>query len=117
MIVVDPAFAERLDAEAEIQPVWLCDTPINRRAAEIFWAKKPAPPGRVTTFRATGSGSREQMLLDILDTVDMHHPSWTRLRVIGVQPSAAIQSALAGFGPGSLEAVGSGFAFERLPPG
>ena len=90
-LVVDRKFAEKLPILAERIHVWICSSPENRASAERIWAKDSGLNERfgVTTFKYSEDNSPEQIVLDVLPIVDMHHneyshePIWKFLEVYG----------------------------------
>lgn len=114
VVILEPSFGERLSEIAGKQPVWLCSSPANRKAAEILWTDSCLPRDWVTLFDAADAASREVAFLDILATVDEHVPSWQRLHVVGVGPSLTVKIALAEYGNGMLELNSTGFIYHRF---
>lgn len=111
-IVLDPSFGEKLTELAKAQPVWAWGSPINRTAVQALWDDSLLPC-QVTVFDPAKATSAEEAFIYILDTVDQHHPAWSRLLVIGAEPTAAVKAALAEYGAGSIEETTTGFIFER----
>jgi hypothetical protein len=112
-VILDPSFGEKLDELARMQPVWLFDSRANRKAAELLWTGKTLPPDWVTIFDCAATTSRTGVLLDVLDSLNEHHPSWRRLHVIGVELNSAIDAALALCGNGIIEQSDAGFVYDR----
>jgi len=112
-IVFVPDFGEQAGEFLAEGPVWLCDSAINRHAAERFWSSKTLPPGYLTVFDMGDAGSNEKRLLEILDTIDEHHPSWKRLDVSGATAGSAVASRLAEYGRGLPKEREKGFTFDR----
>src|SRR5215471_2612830 len=90
-VVVDRDYGTPLAELAESGPVWIVDTPANRSVAQQIWA---AHPNRshlqgVTTFKVPEGTSSEDILINELDAIDLHHgtysasPPYTVLNVIG----------------------------------
>jgi hypothetical protein len=78
-VVLDRDYGERLLELARSGPVWIVDTPQNRAVAQNLWA---ANPNRnhlegVTTFKAGDDCSSEETLINELDTIDLHHGSYS----------------------------------------
>ena len=101
-VVVDRNYGRHLTALAETGPVWIADTPVNRSVAEEIWA---AYPNRshlegVTTFKVPEGTSSEDMLINELDTINLHHgthsanPPYTVLEVIGAAITARLKAEL-----------------------
>jgi len=119
-LVVDPEYGERLGALAARMPVWIADTPTNRRAAEALRRGAPADlshaeAGAVTTFRVAAEDSAAARVLGILGMVDLHHgayshvPPYGALEVIGAEPTPELRAALAEYGLTELEPRAGGF--------
>jgi hypothetical protein len=68
----------------------------------------------VTVFDTTRS--REEDCLSMFETIDEHHPDWSRLLVIGIGPSPRLAAALASLWPGTAEEQRDGFAYVRHEP-
>jgi hypothetical protein len=120
-IVVSRNFGQRLRDLSQRMHVWVCDTPPNRRVAESCWqlpVEDPLEQG-VTTFKVADSDTPEAMLLEVLDTVDLHHgtyshdPPWDSLLIIGCAPTPAVRKALAELGVDRLVEVEDGFECSR----
>jgi hypothetical protein len=99
LVVVDRDYGQRLAELAQSGPVWIVDTPANRTAAQQIWA---ADPNRshlkgVTTFKFREESSSEDILINELDTIDLHHgthsasPPYTVLDVIGTAITARLR--------------------------
>jgi hypothetical protein len=120
-LVVDLDFAEKLPVLAERIHVWICSSPENRASAERIWAKDSELKERcgVTTFKYSEDNSPEQIILDILPIVDMHHneyshePTWKFLEVYGASITPDIESTLKEYGDGVFEVTDYGFIFKR----
>ena len=123
-VVVDRNYGPHLAELAEIGPVWIVDTPANRTAAQQIWA---AHPNRshlegVTTFKFPDGRSPEDILINELDTIDLHHgiysanPPYTVIEVIGTKISDNVKSRFAEFGFDQFEPMPQGFrAIRPLP--
>jgi hypothetical protein len=102
-VVVDPAFGARLSGLPRGVPVWIVDTPTNRRAVEAH-RKAHAEPNHftgMTTFKPGGDTPAE-CVLAILRTVDEHHPHWRELRIIGAAADDGAVGGLRDFGVTSV---------------
>jgi hypothetical protein len=125
-VVLDPAYGQRLDELAKNGPVWIVDTPANRSVAQQIWT---AAPNRshlegVTTFKFPENSSSEDILINELDTIDLHHgihsanPPYTVIEVIGAGVSDKVKEALSEFGFDHFEATSHGLRATRpLPQG
>ncbi len=123
-VVVDRDYGQRLAALAETGPVWIVDTPANRTVAQQIWA---ADPNRshlegITTFKVPEGGSSEDILINELDTIDLHHgtysanPPYTMLDVIGTAITARLKAELARFGFNAFQETPQGFCALRPIP-
>jgi hypothetical protein len=123
-IVVDREYGERLSELTERGPVWIVDTPKNRAAAERIWAihANRTHFDGVTTFKAGRHASREDILIDGLDTIDLHHgtysadPPYTILEVIGATISERLRNEFSKFGFDDFEETAEGFRAVRSLP-
>ena len=123
-VVLDRNYGHRLDELACHGPVWIVDTPANRNVAQQIWT---AAPNRdhlegVTTFKFPADSSSEDILINELDTIDLHHgtysanPPYTIIEVIGSDISDKAKEALAEFGFDHIEATPQGFRATRPLP-
>jgi len=123
-VVVDREYGERLSDLARTDPVWIVDTPNNRAAAQKIWAvhANRSHLDGVTTFKTGDDCSREDTLINELDTIDLHHgtysanPPYTVLEVIGVVMSERVKAELSEFGFDEFEATAEGFRATRPLP-
>ena len=99
-------FSTQLPSLAEQFHVWLVETPVNLRAAEVLWAAGEGDPTHgVTTFKQYEGESIESSVVDLLPVIDEHHglrEDWAAdivLEVLGVPLTARLRSALEAFGP------------------
>jgi hypothetical protein len=98
-----------------------CDSPVNRAIAEELWAQfltRNHLDG-VTTFKAAETDSAEEMLIENLDTIDLHHgfysadPPYTVLEIVGARLTARIEAALTDLGFDSFPITNDGFRAIR----
>lgn len=123
-VVLDREYGERLAELVKTGPVWILDTPENRSVAQQIWAARPNPGHLegVTTFKFPHDSSSEDILINELDTIDLHHgsysanPPYTVIEVIGTAISERVRASLAEFGFDQFEATPHGFrAIRPLP--
>lgn len=88
-IVFDPDYGNELVALANQMAVWVIDSAANRPVADKLWSDHP-PDGRLTTFTESSVQSPENVTMRLLVDVDLHHPDWTTIDVIGCAPNQAI---------------------------
>lgn len=99
-LIVDPSFGAQLEAVAARCHIWVVDTPANRPVVEKIWnAQKGQEESLMTTiFSADLEAPPEQVALDHLYMVDLHHgeysqnPPWNTLEVYGAGPSPQLLS-------------------------
>lgn len=123
-VVVDRDFGKRLTALEQRAPVWVVNTPVNRGAAERLRKERPAESHLtgITLFNDAHGGSPEQLLLSELETIDLHHgsysadPPYTILEVYGVALSRPIEAALTEFGFNQFRPTANGFWASRPRP-
>jgi len=123
-VVLDRDYGERLLELPRSGPVWIVDTPQNRAAAQNLWAVNPNRNHLegVTTFKAGQDCSNEETLINELDTIDLHHgsysadPPYTVLEVIGVRLSDKLENELSRFGFNQFRATTEGFGAVRPVP-
>jgi hypothetical protein len=120
-VVVDQEYGGRLGELAQTGPVWIVDTPANRTIAQQIWAANPnrSHLNVVTTFKFEEGSSSEDILINELDTIDLHHgtysanPPYTVLEVIGTGISARLKTELSQFGFGEFQETSEGFRAVR----
>ena len=119
-IVAHPDF-ESLTPLAERLHVWLAETSPNRTRAEAYWRANPQQSSEqgVTTFKVRSTDSPEQMVLETLGAVDLHHgehshtPPWDTLEIYGATPSPALRKALLDLGISEVHLMPGGFRASR----
>jgi hypothetical protein len=106
-------------------PVWIVDTPTNQASAQNLWAEFPTRNhlDGITVFDTSADRAPEQMLMDQMDTIDLHHgvysadPPYTAIRVIGSKLTPEGRQFLETFGFDSFTLTDEGFiAVRPLPP-
>jgi hypothetical protein len=123
-VVVDREYSDRLDELAQTGPLWIVDTPSNRDVAQSIWAANPnrGHLESVTTFKFGEGCSSEDILVNELDTIELHHgtysanPSYTVLEVIGTGMSARLKAELSKFGFDEFQETSQGFRALRPMP-
>ena len=124
LVVVDREYGQRLTALTQEGPVWAVDTPANRAVAQHIW---DAEPNRshlqgITIFKFPKDGSPEDILVNELDTIDLHHgpfsanPSYTELDVIGTAITPRLRTELGQFGFDDFQETPHGFRAVRPMP-
>ncbi len=124
-IVVDPDFGERLASLPLGVPVWIVDTPANKPVAQRLWKECPQHDHLtgITTFDFCADASREDNLIDELETIDLHHgsystdPPYTQIEGFGTPLSDKIKARLADYGFDDFSPTPTGFlAIRKVPP-
>lgn len=123
-IVVDRDFGERLAELEPGVPVWIVGTPLNAGVAQRLWKERNQENHLtgVTTFNDSASTSPEDLLISELDTIDLHHgsyssnPPYTILEVLGTPLSERIKVELTEFGFNKFHPTASGFSAVRPLP-
>lgn len=122
--MVDRAYGQRLSELAEGGPLWIVDTPANRSVAQEIWDARPnrSHLEGVTTFKVPEGTSPEDMLIIELDTIDLHHgtysanPPYTVLDVIGTAITTRVKAELGEFGFNDFQTTTQGFRAVRPIP-
>jgi hypothetical protein len=123
-VVVDREYGERLGKLAQTGPVWIVDTPTNRTVAQQIRAANPSRShlDGVTTFKFGETSSSEDILINELDAIDLHHgvysanPPYTVLEVIGTGITARLKAELSDFGFDDFQETDQGFRAMRPMP-
>jgi len=123
-VVVDRDFGQHLTALAEMGPVWIADTPVNKCVAQKIWAAYPRSGHLegVTTFNVPDGTSSEDILINELGTIDLHHgtysanPPYTVLEVIGTSITARLKAELGEYGFDHFQETARGFRATRPIP-
>lgn len=123
-VIVDRDFGERLAALPSEVPVWIVDTSKNKQVAHRLWKERPAESHLtgITTFNDIKGSSAEELFLGIIDTVDLHHgsysasPPYTIVAVLGVNLTDRIKTELSVYGFSEFQPNSEGFsAIRQLP--
>jgi hypothetical protein len=123
-VVVDREYGERLGKLDQTAPVWIVDTPTNRTVAQQIWAANPnrSHLEGVTTFKFGEACSSEDILINELDAIDLHHgiysanPPYTVLEAIGARITARLKAELSHFGFEDFQETDQGFRAMRPMP-
>lgn len=123
-VVLDREYGERLSELARSGPVWIVESPLNRATAQKVWVVHPSRShlDGVTTFKTGDGCSPEDSLIHELDTIDLHHGTYsadtpyTVLEVIGAVLSERLKTELSQFGFDEFQATSQGFRAARPLP-
>jgi hypothetical protein len=116
-VVLDRTYGKRLLNTPAVTRVWIVDTPVNRVAVQLMRTERPLQD--VTTFKFRDEESAEETLLAELDTIDLHHgsyspkPAYTVLEVVGTAITERIVAGLSTFGFKEFRPTSSGFSADR----
>ena len=121
LVVLDRDFGERLASLAPETPVWIIGSPSNTPIAHRLWKERPASNhlNGVTVFNGFKDGTPEEILLNELDTIDLHHgqhsadPPYARLVILGVPLTDSVKDALEALGFESFQQEAAGFSANR----
>jgi hypothetical protein len=121
LVIVDPAFGEKLRAVPAGQPVWIVMSSANEPVVRSLWANQASPDHltEITGFRFNEHVSAEDRFLAELGAIDLHHgpyssPSpYTEIAVRGARPTADVRAALSEFGFTDVTEMEDGFTTRR----
>lgn len=122
-IVVDQAFGSKLHDIAQHIHVWICATPANLQSAQTARAQlkqeRQWNEQGVTTFRVSANETAEEMIINRLPEIDLHHneyshdPAWSEIEVYGVGPTPQLQQELGEYGVVEFNETPEGFICWR----
>lgn len=120
-VVLDRDYGLRLCELLRLGSVWAVESPTNRNIAQEIWRENPSRShlDGLTIFSATEGSTSEQILIDELENVDLHHghysadPPYTILRVIGAQLTDEVRGMLSELGFDAFETTDGGFEATR----
>ena len=123
-VIVDREFGQRLSELEQGIPIWIVGTPKNKHAAEQVWAKQKDHDHLtgVTSFTDIPSALPEDLLVAELDTIDLHHgsystdPPYSAIEVIGASISVRVKTELARLGFDDFRETAAGFIATRPLP-
>jgi hypothetical protein len=123
-VILDRDYGQRLTNLAQKGPVWIVDTLTNRTIAQELRAADSSRGHLkdVTTFKFLETGSSEDILINELNTIDLHHgtysanPPYTVIEVLGAGIREKVKSSFADFGFNQFIPMLEGFrAIRPLP--
>jgi hypothetical protein len=120
-MVLDREFGNKLVALSRKIHAWVCDSPTNLKVVNKIRKdiKEFSMESGVTNFKVSKDDSAEDMFMNLIDAVDLHHgkfshsPPWSILEVYGLRLSPVVEAKLHEFGPGKFEKMTNGFIFYR----
>lgn len=127
IVVVDPNYGDLLETAAQIAPVWVVDTQVNKAACNRLWSAHRSgdhrDTGAITCFEVGDTQDRSANLLNLVPTLEEHHgeihddrflfPKGFVLEVIGLTPSASMIKALMESGFSSFIEKSDGFQARK----
>jgi hypothetical protein len=121
LVVLDPAFGQRLQGLPPGRPAWIVMSPDNEPAIRTYWQAYPdlGHLNGVSGITPCSGASPEEELLANLDTIDLHHGPYSsaspyeELEVIGAHLSPAIETELATLGFTEFDDTAEGFLAHR----
>lgn len=123
LVILDPAFAERLRAVPAGYPVWITMSPANANVVRSLWAVAQGPDRRkdITGFRFDADRSAEDRFLAELDAIELHHgrassnAPYTTMYVRGAPLTTQIRFGLEQLGFKQFAEEADGFTARRTP--
>ncbi len=120
-VIVDPEFGERLGDLPTGEAVWVMQSTANSAAATRLRTKRIGETSLngITTFTADSSAIPEEVLVDMLATIDLHHgeysskPPYSKIRVLGAHLTPIVEDALSEFGFINHGSTPNGFVAEK----
>jgi hypothetical protein len=122
VVIVDPAFGEKLRTVPAGQPVWITMSPANEPVIRSLWSTSQSPTNHltgITGFHFVESDSAEDRLLGELDEIDLHHgpyssPSpYTEVIVRGARLIPDVRASLEEYGFSDFTEAADGFTARR----
>jgi hypothetical protein len=123
-VVVDREFGEQLADLDPGVPVWIVDTVTNKAVVHRLWGER-SNSGHltgITIFHDGESSSPEDLLLGELETIDLHHgsysasPPYTVLEVVGTALNPKAKKKLSEYGFNEFSTSPVGFIASRPKP-
>jgi|SRR5271163_1405648 len=123
-VIVDRDFGEKLTRLDRGAPVWIVDTTTNKPVVQRFWYEHPEKGhlAGITTFDDVRTSSPEDMLLSHLNTIELHHgsysadPPFTVIEVLGTELTDKAKRQLSEYGFNEFQVIPSGFTAVRPKP-
>jgi hypothetical protein len=114
-IVVDPDFHGDLVRMAELRPVWIVNTELNRDQIDHAWSVgKDKNLYEVSQIPVANPDDREGNLLMILESLDDHHIGYN-IVVHGLEASDSVKERMEVEGFRITEATADRFVALRIP--
>ena len=108
-VFVAPTFATELEQLAGDRHVWALRVPEYERRTK---PRGEELDSGITLFNGGGLGP-EAELLEILPTIEEHHPDCSQIEVFGAQPTADLRAELSVYGFDDISPSPRGFTARR----
>ncbi len=123
-VIVDRGFGERLDGLPLRVPAWVVQSSENSAAAARLRGERVSSShlDGITTFADSPDLTPEELLVDNLATIDLHHgeysskPPYARIHVHGAQLTPTVEQAFREFYFDKFQPTPNGFVAERSSP-
>lgn len=123
LVILDPAYGERLREAGADRPVWIERSPGNEVAVRTLWAEEEALDLslEITLMEAIPGPSAEELLLLKLATIELHHgcysmaTPYTELEVVGGELTRTVQMVLEQLGFRDFIVSAVHFVAKRSP--
>lgn len=122
-VIVDRNFGKRLIGIPAGTPVWIVDSPANGPVIRRLWNENPVRDHLkgIASFSDVRSSSPEELFLMELETIDLHHgsysadPPYNTIEAMGTPLTERIEKALHEYGFDQCRTVPKGFIAQRDP--
>lgn len=127
VVVLDPAFGERIRSLLPVAPIWIVSTETNKSAYQSlqhdYMHEDHHKKGTITSFKVFDIRDRVRGLLDVISDVESHYgsvknkeltfPDGFVLKVIGVSLAKEVTESLRSYGFTSFSKTPDGFQAKR----
>lgn len=128
IVVLDPAFGDRIEEIAARGPVWVVESSINTPVIRDMWRTQPhvdhREVGAITSCPVSDTEARVDNLLHVLADVEIHHGSADgaelvfvdgfKLEIVGVDLSREVLDGLREYGFHVFADTPDGFTAEKV---
>lgn len=91
MLVFDEAYGDHVTHDLG-DAFWLIDSPANRPIAAQAWETGSTDPNSAV-FKGHSSATAQDVVEKVQD-IDLHHPGWAEIIVVGIEPTTELVSLL-----------------------
>ena len=84
-LILSHDYAENISSIIQQSDVWIVESENNISTAESIWESKSyqSSNGELTLFSTVAGESSEDTCKRIISEINIHHPDWKELRIIG----------------------------------